>query len=195
LGIPRGDARLVNLSTSLRVAVRADMQGRRLVDYHTVQAKEIMSAEGKPRSVGNTIVSHRGYLQDASFLVLLTSSDDRLLSNCAAALQRPVWPPYLGRKSCVPSLPLYVRESDVYASLKEAIENESLSKRAQEYYKRQKSQEPLCSVWIEIAVERAMDNIDRLSRQDRLAAVMEKSRRFAWGSYQESRVLIKGARN
>ena len=93
LGIQRNDdpQKLVPLTT-LRFGVRADKEGVLLKDFHTVQ----VPGEKHPE------VSYRYYLSDAVFLVALGSDDKSLLESIASALQKPVYPLYLGRKSCPP---------------------------------------------------------------------------------------------
>ncbi|MST56311.1 type I-E CRISPR-associated protein Cas5/CasD [Pyramidobacter sp. SM-530-WT-4B] len=120
LGYPRGDMRINELSHKLNMAARADRAGNIMIDFHTVQGMPMLNSEGKKRS-GNTITSHRQYLQDASFLVVLSGAED-ILENCAAALESPVCPPFLGRKSCPPSLPMIADLNDRYASVEEALE-------------------------------------------------------------------------
>lgn len=134
MGLERDDPRLGELCSQIRIAVRADRPGELITDYHTVSADQILNAEGKKRSVGNTIVTHRAYLQDASFLAAITLADPTgdiaRLKEIAHALEAPVWTMYLGRKSCVPSVPLIARLTEAYGSLEEALTKEPLAKRA-----------------------------------------------------------------
>jgi CRISPR system Cascade subunit CasD len=113
------DRRLVALSRSVRLGVRADREGSPLRDYQTVGGTRsghetpwtgLLTAEGKTKRTATTAalhteVSERNYLCDACFLVML-EAEDTVLARIEAALQSPVWPPYLGRKACVPSVPL-----------------------------------------------------------------------------------------
>lgn len=119
LGYPRGDARIDELSRKLDMAVRADRAGNIMIDFHTVQGTPMLNSEGKKRS-RNTITSHRQYLQDASFLVVLSGAEETL-ETCAAALKAPVWAPFLGRKSCPPTLPMIADLNDRYAGVEEAL--------------------------------------------------------------------------
>ena len=81
-----------------------------LKDFHTVQ----VPGEKHPE------VSYRYYLSDAVFLVALESDDKLLLESIASALQKPVYPLYLGRKSCPPTLPIVlgVKDEDILTALK-----------------------------------------------------------------------------
>lgn len=100
LGLRRDDdAGLARLS-GLRFAVRADREGSLLVDFHTAIREEDRQKGKAP------YVTYRHYLQDAVFLVGLESEDAALLEELKEALRHPVYPLYLGRRSCPPTLPL-----------------------------------------------------------------------------------------
>ena len=107
---PADDALIVKLAADLRMGVRSDRPGRVIRDYHTVYGG-VLSAEGKIKITQSTrepetVTSERYYLADACFLVGLEGQAG-VLDRLEAAVQRPVWPPFLGRKSCIPSAPLY----------------------------------------------------------------------------------------
>lgn len=128
MGLERGDPEIAALSSVLHMAVRADRPGVRMLDYHTVQGHPLYNAEGKPRP-SNTVVSTRWYLQDASFLVALELPDS-WRKRVEAALKQPVWPVFLGRKSCVPSRPIWGEATESYADLMDVIRNYPVSMRA-----------------------------------------------------------------
>jgi CRISPR system Cascade subunit CasD len=111
------DDRIGDLSHRVRVGVRCDLRGTTapLRDYHTVGGgyaePQLLTAEGKPKWVASTRSPHteptwRYYLCDASFLVAI-QSDPQTVQQLALAVQFPVWVPFLGRKCCVPSRPLF----------------------------------------------------------------------------------------
>ena len=91
--------------------VRVDKEGELLHDYHTVKMKS-----------GKTYVTHRYYLSDATFLVGFESENDELLKMLEQALYNPVFPLFLGRRSCVPTLPLVIGIRSL--GLIEALRNE-----------------------------------------------------------------------
>jgi CRISPR system Cascade subunit CasD len=111
--------RVAALSRSVRLGVRVDREGTVLRDYHTIGGTRsgsetpwtgLLTAEGKTKRTATTAVLHtevseRNYLCDACFLVML-EADGLVLAGIEAALQAPVWPPFLGRKACVPAAPL-----------------------------------------------------------------------------------------
>lgn len=114
------DAHLERLRP-LRFAVRVDRPGVRGWDYHTAGAGYgILSAEGVVKQTASTkepetLLSRREYLFDASFAAGL-EGEPEVIDRLAASLQDPVWPVFLGRKSCVPATPVLVR-----AARKEAL--------------------------------------------------------------------------
>jgi CRISPR system Cascade subunit CasD len=127
------DKRIRALSQHIRIGARCDLPGTPspLVDYHTVGGgyitPQLITAEGKLKlSSGkpHTEQTWRYYLCDASFLIAIQPrqlGNTGLINALAAAVQNPVWPIYLGRKSCPPSRPVY-DDVDDYATLDEALE-------------------------------------------------------------------------
>ncbi|WP_017615961.1 type I-E CRISPR-associated protein Cas5/CasD [Nocardiopsis salina] len=114
-GLARGAD--LSLYESLRFTVRVDRPGTRMVDFHTagggVPARgTIPTAEGKRKGVEvSTVVTERGYLADAVFTIAVEAPDD-LGESITAALRKPHWQPYLGRRSHVPD-PLLLLRPDV----------------------------------------------------------------------------------
>ena len=111
LGLPRGSDKeqefLSSFGTVRMTAIALPRKGdekelavRRLQDYHTVQNTK--TAEGKTKDCH---ITHRQYLTDASFGVLL-GGDAALLGKIAIALADPKWGIWLGRKTCIPSAPI-----------------------------------------------------------------------------------------
>ncbi len=107
LGYPRGDDHLNLLDSMLHIAVRADKPGRIMMDFHTVQGTNgfFINADGKPRTGSNTIITPKQYLQDARFTIFIWGHE-AMLKKCFDAMLHPRWLVYLGRKSCVPAVPL-----------------------------------------------------------------------------------------
>jgi CRISPR system Cascade subunit CasD len=80
----------------LRFGVRIDQPGRMIRDYQS--AHHFDTGKSMP-------LSERFYLADAVFTAAVEGDDD-LLASLFAALQAPVFIPYLGRRSCPPARPL-----------------------------------------------------------------------------------------
>lgn len=107
LGMPRDDNATLAQLAGLGMAVRVDSEGTLLRDYHTVGAGTF---RGKSHSLSGTkdpVITQRHYLCDASFLIALGSDDHLLIDRVGASLANPKWPLFLGRKSCVPSKPVF----------------------------------------------------------------------------------------
>lgn len=83
----------------LRFGVRIDREGKLIRDYHTAVGE-------KPYT------TNRYYLSDAIFLVGLESDDMDFLKTIENALKNPVFPLFLGRRSCPPTMPLVLGMSD-----------------------------------------------------------------------------------
>ena len=114
LGVPREDLATLAQLASLKMGVRVDREGTVLRDFHTATDK----SGNKP----STTVSTRYYLSDAMFLVGL-EGEIELLSRLQEALHRPKWTLFLGRKSCVPSRPPYIKDGLIDLPLLEALKN------------------------------------------------------------------------
>ncbi|MDD6268484.1 MAG: type I-E CRISPR-associated protein Cas5/CasD [Oscillospiraceae bacterium] len=123
LGIKRNDdpEKLVPLS-ELRFGVRVEREGKLLKDFHMVytgslsdKARRHTKSDSK-----NMHLTERYYLSDAVFLVALESDNKCLLNRIAEALEKPVFPLFLGRRSCPPTLPvvLGMRDDDLLTVLR-----------------------------------------------------------------------------
>jgi CRISPR system Cascade subunit CasD len=105
MGIKREEqTRLLALADGARVHVRVDAAGVALVDDQTIQ--------GNPNAspTRQTIQSKRSYLCDASFVAVVVPGPDATVEAITAALKQPVFAPFLGRRSCVPSTPLFMQD-------------------------------------------------------------------------------------
>ncbi|NLH82473.1 MAG: type I-E CRISPR-associated protein Cas5/CasD [Phyllobacteriaceae bacterium] len=124
LGIGRDDPRQADLAAAWRIVTRVDALGAPLADFHTAQAPPRRRGRGFATRADEladpldlaTIVSRRDYWTDAAFTVLLWPADglgDRVTAETlVAALTRPVWALYVGRRACPPSRPLAPRAID-----------------------------------------------------------------------------------
>ena len=88
----------LNDLNSLKYGVRTDQAGELLTDYHTAT-----------RTLSNkkelSFISYRQYLSDAIFLVGI-EGEDSFLNTLIVAVTSPVYPLFLGRRSCPPTLPI-----------------------------------------------------------------------------------------
>lgn len=104
----------------LRMGVRVDRPGQVGVDFQTAGGGRLGRMVPRDYGVakadgarGESVMSWRYYLQDAAFVVGLASDDSALLERLQAALMAPVWPIFLGRKSYVPSQPVFFPEGGI----------------------------------------------------------------------------------
>jgi len=98
LGVARDDTAQIAELARLRMGVRVDREGILERDYHVVQNVPTTAGSGH-----RTAVSHRYYLADALFLVVLESEDLAVLTRIADGLRKPVWPLFFGRRAFVPA--------------------------------------------------------------------------------------------
>ncbi len=122
----QADDDIRQLSQQIQFGVRCDRSGIPYTDYHTVgggyETPQLLTAAGKLKLSSkkpHTELTYRDYLHDASFLAAV-QTDPELISRLTRAVQAPHWVIFLGRKSCLPSRPLYEGVGD-YPSLEAAL--------------------------------------------------------------------------
>ena len=93
--------------SELRMGVRVDYPGVIMRDFQVVgrYGEGLRYADGK---VGGNITTKRYYLADADFLIGLEHTSLAFLTSLAEAVRRPVSPLFLGRKACVPGVPIWI---------------------------------------------------------------------------------------
>ncbi len=94
----------------LRFGVRIDQEGELLQDFHMVKKDDKTS-----------YLTRRNYLCDAIFLAGFESGNEELLQELDYALHHPVFPLFLGRRSCPPTQPLSlgIRRKGLVEALRE----------------------------------------------------------------------------
>lgn len=110
----RGREEALDDVAALEFGVRIDQPGQVIRDFQTER-----SLDGKAVMP----LSHRYYLSDAKFLAAL-GGDGELLAVIDAALGKPRWPLYLGRRSCPPDMPIGFGLRAEYQDVREALERE-----------------------------------------------------------------------
>ena len=106
------DEKIIRLNR-LGFAVRIDQVGQILRDYHTAK---------KYKENGYfTYVTNRYYLQDAVFVVALSSDDLELINDVKKAVTEPYFSFFLGRRSLPPTadLLLDILDTDAFTALKD----------------------------------------------------------------------------
>jgi CRISPR system Cascade subunit CasD len=132
LGRPRWEP--VHDLAALKMGVRVNQEGLVQCDYHTIM-DSIKSSGGK----GDTVLSDRYYVADADYWVGL-EGDSAKLTELDAALQNPCWQLYFGRKSFVPSRPVWFQEGLLDLPLEEALKQQRYEGKRS---KRQETPDPL----------------------------------------------------
>ena len=100
------------------MGVREEFPSIMKEDFQTIRG-DFTCADGSIKPDWS-IISRRQYLTESSFLVVLSGPKD-LIEECGRALQEPHWPYYLGRKSCIPTRPIFDRITEEYSSLLDAL--------------------------------------------------------------------------
>lgn len=88
----------------IKMATRVDHEGSFSTDFQT--SLNVAKANGNS---GDTVISRKHFLADASFTVAL-AGDYEFLNKLHLALDAPVWPLFLGRKAFVPGVPPFVKD-------------------------------------------------------------------------------------
>ncbi len=96
------------LDKSFRFAVRADkreLTTKKLVDFHTVEG--VVKIDGS--TTDYPVVTRREYLLDAEFTIAIEFLPGATynLATIKQALAKPIFTPFLGRRSCLLSRPLF----------------------------------------------------------------------------------------
>ncbi|KGM18343.1 type I-E CRISPR-associated protein Cas5/CasD [Corynebacterium auriscanis] len=98
----------------LRFAVRVDQSGSLLRDYQTAQ-------NWQQKNNPDTKLVTRYFLSDAAFVAAVESGDRQFIDTLREALTRPVYPVFLGRRSCPapPNLVLGVVDTNAVKALQD----------------------------------------------------------------------------
>jgi len=111
LGIDRTDTeKQQTLAASMLFAVRVDGEPVKMIDYHTVKGAR---KEYQGLKQNETIQTWREYLQDAkstvcfSVAIWLTERAVISLDELVNAINKPFYTPFLGRRSCPITRPLF----------------------------------------------------------------------------------------
>lgn len=80
---------------------------QKITDFTTIGNS--VTAEGKRTE--DCVISKKEYLCDMTFIAILEIEDEKLAEEIEKSLKNPKWGIWLGRKCCIPSLPLFVEKS------------------------------------------------------------------------------------
>lgn len=102
----------------LRFGVRTDQRGSLVSDYQTAKMLPWHTQQQKV----DMPLSSRYYVSDAKFLAAVEGSD-QVIHTLEEALRHPVWPMFLGRRSCPPESPICLGVSK-YRTVEQALVHE-----------------------------------------------------------------------
>lgn len=138
---------LQELQNSLGFAVRLDIEGQLLIDYHTAQMPSQQQLKNRlhytrrqelmPSSL-ETVLSDREYYCDACYTIVLWQRNKNLnLFDLKNKLKKPSFILYLGRKSCPVSLPIlpYLCETGTIEEALDYFDGDAISKKTIEIIK------------------------------------------------------------
>lgn len=115
LGYRRDEEEKLESLNRLGFAVRIDQIGQLLRDYHTAKKYK------ENGELAHPYVTNRYYLQDAVFVVALSSDDESLIDDVKTAVTTPYFPLFLGRRALPPTADFFlgIFETDAITALKE----------------------------------------------------------------------------
>jgi CRISPR system Cascade subunit CasD len=159
----------------LRYAVRVDQPGRVERDFQTT-----IGAGGQRYPL-----TDRFYLTDAVFLAVV-EGDEELLRGLDDALRAPVFPLYLGRRSCVPEgrVSLGVRDE----GLRDVIEQEPWS--ASGWWKRRNGPTVLLDAYIDAGADDTATFAGHSTHRDVPLSFDPERREYGWRSVGHQRVAV-----
>lgn len=107
LGLLREDP--LDKLTGMKFGVRIDAQGEYINDFQITNMGEKL----------NLNLSQRAYLSDAAFLAGFCTDDIKLLKEIEYGIKHPKFIIFLGRKSCPPTQPVFLKivEKELYQAL------------------------------------------------------------------------------
>jgi CRISPR system Cascade subunit CasD len=154
----------------LKFGVRIDQPGQFLQDFHTA------------RNENDAFVTRRHYLADAVFLVGLEGDDD-FLRMLDEAVKSPVFPLYLGRRSCPPSgkISLGIRRKP----LVDALMSESWM--ASEWYKKKSAKK---TKTVSLTLVRDAEKPGTLYRRDMPVSYDQTHRKYTFRSVDDSADVV-----
>lgn len=156
----------------LRFGVRADQPGRLVRDFQT----EVNGRSGHPRPL-----TYRYYLADAVFVAAVEGPEE-VITTLREALRHPVFPLFLGRRSCPPVGPLWlgVREHRLEDTLRSEVWQ------AANWYRRRQG----ATVHLDVVRDAADGERGMGSMRDLPLSFAESNRDYAWRDITRETVTV-----
>lgn len=160
----------------LRFGVRIDQPGRLVRDFQTAR-----SLDGRHTMP----LSYRFYLADAVF-VAAVEGERQLLDVLAEALRCPVYPLYLGRRSCPPSGPLLPKL--VEGTVEDALGAEPWA--AKPWYRRSSAVVSLPEVHVETVIDCPPASASAVTVRDQPISFDPERREYGWRTVTYGSMLV-----
>ena len=160
----------------LRFGVRVDQPGRMVRDFQT--ARSLDGRQTMP-------LSYRFYLADAVFLAAVEGDSD-FLDVLAEALRRPVYPLFLGRRSCPPSGPLLPKVLD--GTVEEVLATAPWA--ARPWYRRSPAVASLPEVHVETVIDCPPGTATAVTVRDQPISFDPERREYGWRTVRYDSVLV-----
>lgn len=174
---------------SLRMAVRVDQPGRFERDFQTAHTRVFNKATNRWEASGKSLpLSRRYYVADAVYIAVVEIPANRIVE-FAEALQHPVFPLYLGRRSCSPSARILL-DSYVDKSLEAALSDIPWQANNVRLISGQKSSERVsCDVLMDAVTEEESDHsFDYV--QDVPLSFSSEHREYEWRRVMRTSVQV-----
>lgn len=162
---------------ALRFGVRVDQPGVRVRDYQT--AHHMVTGTSMP-------VSERFYLSDAVFVAAF-EGEPTLIDHLHQAVRRPVYLPYLGRRSCPPSRPLDLGEP-VRGTLEELLREQPWQ--ASHWYQRRRGRREGPEIELTTLVDAAPGDGGADSMRDLPLSFDPRHRRYGLRAIRAGAVMV-----
>ena len=159
-GYSRDEDKKIEKLNELDFAVRVDQVGLLRKDYQT--ARKLKKDE--------TYVTNRYYLEDAIFVVAISSEDDDWIEEICAAIKNPYFQPFMGRRSC-PVQPDFIIDVVEMGAI-EALQN--LEWQASDWYKK-RNQNYVADIY---ADKDLLPESGYTMRNDSVISFSQKERKF-----------------
>lgn len=163
-GYRRDEDEKIRKLNELDFAVRVDQVGLLKKDYH------IASKYKNDGSFERNYVTNRYYLEDAVFVVAISSKDEDWIEEIYAAIKNPYFQPFMGRRSC-PVQPDFIIDVVEMGAI-EALENREWQ--ASDWYKK-RNQNYVADIY---ADKDLLPESGYTMRNDRVISFSQKERKF-----------------
>lgn len=178
LGYRRDEDEKIQKLNKLDFAVRVDVQGNLLKDYHIAQK---LDRRGR---FDRTYVTNRYYLEDATFVVGIGHEEDSFMKIIEEGLKKPYYQPFLGRRSCPLTADFFLGlyNNDVISAI------HLLEWQGPNLWSNQNEENIKCPVYSEGDL---LDSSESRLKKDYVLSFSQDHRRFGFRAETRKDILVK----